>query len=242
MSAGIGRTRALRSFARSLGCADLSGPALARIDSALTHDSYAFERRSGAAAASNERLEFLGDAVIGAAVSDALFAKHPDEAEGRLSRRKAQLVSRSALAAAALRMGVDRLILLGKGEAGAHGERRPSILAGAFESVVGAVYLNEGYPAAQRLLERVHLATAQELAAADPKTALQELAQARYKTAPAYVVTEESGPAHSRAFTVSVSVGRSVLASARGPSKKEAQAAAAAEALARLAAASARDA
>ncbi|MBC5827163.1 MAG: ribonuclease III [Candidatus Eremiobacteraeota bacterium] len=226
----------MRAFARTLGFDPPDAKALALLDAALTHDSYAFERcTSPARGGSYERLEFLGDAVVGAAVASALYEKHPDEAEGRLSRRKGQLVSRMSLAAAALRLGADTLLLLGKGEAAAHGERRPSILAGAFEAIVGAIYLSGGFRAAQDFLERAHLAVAQDAPPAlDPKTALQELAQARHKAPPTYSVTAESGPAHSRAFTVAVSVGKTVLATARGPSKKQAQAAAAAEALQRL--------
>jgi len=209
------------------------------LDEALTHDSFAHEggRAKPAASprpASNERLEFLGDAVVGAAVADYLFRRHPKESEGELSRRRAALVSRAALAATAQRWDVGPLLLLGKGEAAAHGERRPSILAATAEAVIGAVFLAEGFTAASKFVMREHLAHADEDAAADPKTALQELLQGRFKRAPAYAVTSEAGPAHARTFSISVFLGSDLLGTGAGPTKKLAQAAAAADALHRL--------
>ena len=202
------------------------------LDVALTHDSYAYERaRPHAAALSNERLEFLGDAVLGHVVAHALYVRYPGEAEGVLSRRRAALVSRAALAATSRRLEVAPLLLLGKGEAAAGGERRPSILAGVFEALVGAVYLEEGFEAAEAFVVREHLAYAGEPDAADPKTELQEYAQARFKKAPTYAVTDESGPAHAKTFTIEVSVGSKVMGTGSGPTKKQAQAEAAAQAL-----------
>lgn len=204
----------------------------ALLDVALTHDSYGYERaRPGETAVSNERLEFLGDAVLGHAVARYLYERYPDEPEGALSRRRAALVSREALAASAQRLDVGPLLLLGKGEAASGGERRPSILAAVFEALVGAVYLREGFDAAASFVTREHLAHAAVPEASDPKTALQEYAQARFKHAPVYAVTGEAGPAHAKAFTVAVTVGGKVMGTGTGPTKKLAQARAAAQAL-----------
>ena len=221
----------MSAFGRRLGLRAAAGD-LALLDVALTHDSYAHEKsRKNAPAPSNERLEFLGDAVLGHAVSRVLYERFPDESEGSLSRRRAALVSRQALALTATRLGAGALLLLGKGEAAAGGEHRPSILAAVFEALVGAVYLSEGFDAAAAFVEREHLAHAPVPVHADPKTALQEYAQARFKHAPTYAVTSEAGPAHAKAFTVAVSVGGDVLGTGTGPTKKQAQAEAAAQAL-----------
>lgn len=179
-------------------------------------------------------MEFLGDAVLGHVVADALYRRHPDEPEGSLSRRRAALVSRAALAATSRRLAVAPLLLLGKGEAAAGGEQRPSILAGVFEALVGAVYLSEGFEAAARFVAREHLAYANEPDAADPKTELQEYTQARYKRAPIYAVMSEAGPAHAKTFTIAVSVGDKVMGTGSGSTKKQAQAEAAVAALRKL--------
>lgn len=236
MSHDLRRKRALRAFGKRLGLRTAATGDCALLDAALTHDSYAHEHAAAAAAraASNERLEFLGDAVLGLAVARAQFEEHPDDAEGMLSRRRAALVSREALAATARRIEVAPLLLLGKGEAAAGGERRPSILAGVIEALVGAIYLCEGFDAAARFVAREHLAFAADPASADPKTRLQEYAQARFKKPPTYAVTLESGPPHAKTFTIAVSVGESVMGIGTGPTKKQAQAQAAEAALRQL--------
>jgi ribonuclease-3 len=183
---------------------------------------------------SNERLEFLGDAVLGHVVAHALYERFPDDSEGTLSRRRASLVSRSALAVTARRLDIAPALLLGKGEAAAGGEQRPSILAGVFEALIGALYLSEGFDVGRRFIIREHLAYAGEVDAIDPKTALQEYAQARFKRPPAYAVTLESGPAHAKTFTISVSVGGRLMGTGSGPTKKQAQVEAAAQALRKL--------
>lgn len=227
MSVDLGRRRKLRAFGRRLGFkASAGGHQL--LELALTHDSYVSEHPQ---AASNERLEFLGDAVLGAIVAHALYERHPSEAEGRLSARRAALVSRAALAATSERLGVGALLRLGKGEAATGGATRPSILAGAFEAVVGALYASLGFRAAKRFVEREHLAKTEIDALVDPKSALQELAQAKFKRAPAYRVTAQSGPAHARLFMSAVAIGDTLLGTGSGPTKKQAEAAAAREAL-----------
>jgi ribonuclease-3 len=237
VSANVARKRALRAFGKRIGLKASSPEAMALLDAALTHDSYAHEHeRRASGRVSNERLEFLGDAVLGLAAARALYDVHPDEPEGSLSRRRAALVSRDALAATARRLALAPLLLLGKGEAAAGGERRPSILAGVFEALIGAVYLSEGFDAAGAFVSREHLAHSSEPDGLDPKTMLQEYAQARFKRPPAYAVTLESGPAHAKTFTISVSVGDAVMGTGCGPTKKQAQADAAAQALRKLSA------
>jgi len=228
----LSRRRTLRSFGKRAGLREAAKGACELLDVALTHDSYAHERsRPGSAAISNERLEFLGDAVLGHVVARDLYERFPNEPEGSLSRRRASLVSREALAQTARRLDVGPLLLLGKGEAAAGGERRPSILAAVFEALVGAVYLSEGFVAAEAFVTREHLAYAQTPDGSDPKTELQEYAQARFKRAPVYAVTGEAGPAHNKAFTVEVTVGGKVMGTGTGATKKQAQARAAAQAL-----------
>jgi ribonuclease-3 len=235
VSEGLARRKALRAFGRSLGLKATATGDCGLLDDALTHDSYAFEHGgSRRGQVSNERLEFLGDAVVGLVAAAWLYERHPNEPEGWLSRRRQALVSGVALSQTAARIGVGPLLRLGKGEAAGHGARRPSILAGAFEAIGGAVLLAEGYDAAARFIRKVHLAHVPSAAGADPRTALQELAQARFKKPPEYSFESESGPAHARVFKARVSAG-GVVGTGSGSTKKEAQARAAAEALRKLA-------
>ena len=239
MSGSVGRRRHVRAFAERLGLS-AADDGWRVLDEALTHDSYAHERQRAKAAAadetarSNERLEFLGDAVLGAATAAFLFRRYPGDSEGKLSRRRAALVSRASLAETAARWGVADVLLLGKGEAAAHGERRPSILAAAVEAVVGAAFVLDGFSAASRLVTREHLVHADTGVTADPKTALQELLQSRFKRAPSYAVSSEAGPAHAKVYVVRVGIGADLLGTGSGPTKKLAEAAAAADALQRL--------
>jgi len=230
VSEGLSRKRALRSFARRLGVAEGAAES-GLLDTALTHDSYAAEKGGRA---SNERLEFLGDAVLGAVVSHALYLRHTDQPEGMLSRLRAAVVSRNALAQAAQRLEIAPLLLLGRGETAAGGAERPSILAAALEAIIGAVYLSEGLDASRRFIERHHLAHVEPSDVIDPKTALQEYAQAKYKKAPHYAIAAQRGPSHARVFTVSVSVAGKTVGSGEGATKKQAEAAAARAALAKI--------
>jgi len=218
----------MRSLGRALGLAKTASGDCALLDLALTHDSYAYERGAKHALRSNERLELLGDAVVGLAATRFLYDRFPHEREGRLSRLRQSLVSRTALAASAERMRLAPLVRLGKGAKGA--TLRPSILAGAFEAVAGAAFVCEGFAAAARFVERTHLAHAALTSGADPRTELQELSQARFGRAPVYSLTGESGPAHARVFTARVSSG-GVVGTGSGSTKKQAQAEAAAKAL-----------
>jgi ribonuclease-3 len=201
---------------------------------ALTHTSWLHEH-TGEAAGHNERLEFLGDAVINLAVSEALYARHPDDDEGVLSARRAAIVSASGLAALAIRMDLGAYLALGEGEAARVGQQRPSILASAFEAVAGALLLDVGWEATRDWL----IATATpELDAGlaptllkSPKSRLQEATQRTTGGRPAYRVIEAAGPDHEKVFRVEVAVGDEVLGMGIGPSRRVAETAAAAEAV-----------
>lgn len=201
---------------------------------ALTHSSWLHEH-PGEAAGHNERLEYLGDAVINLAVSEALYARHPDDDEGILSARRAAIVSAPGLAALATRIDLGAFLALGEGEAARVGPRRPSILASAFEALAGALLLDAGWAVTRDWL----LATAAtELDAGlaptllkSPKSRLQEATQRTTGGRPAYRVLEAVGPDHDKVFRVEVAVGDEVLGMGIGPSRRIAETAAAAEAV-----------
>lgn len=231
MARELARRRALRQLGRRLGLKEAAQGDCPLLDLALTHDSYVSQTRAAGQRPSNERLEFLGDALLGAIVAQALYAHHPEKSEGKLSPLRASLVSQAALAETARRLELAAVLLLGKGERAAGGAQRPSILASAFEALVAAVYLSEGFGAARRFVEREHLAHATPAQTVDPKTALQEYSQAKFKQAPRYTVTAQSGPPHARTFTVTVAIGANVVGSGDGGTKKQAETAAARQAL-----------
>ncbi len=204
------------------------------LERALTHRSFAHERESGE---HYERLEFLGDAVLGLVAVGWLYERHPDLSEGRLSKLKSRLVSRSTLVAAAERLELGSLLRLGVGEERSGGRSKPSLLADAMEAVLGAVFLDRGFEAARRVAIPLLETASTELAdsrASDPKTRLQELAQARGLDLPEYRVVEEEGPDHRKRFTVTCNVAGREAGRAEGRSKKLAEQRAAAAALARL--------
>lgn len=198
---------------------------------ALTHPSYANERRG---VTDNQRLEFLGDSVLGFCTSDILFERFPTADEGTLTRIRAELVNTETLAAWARSVGLQAELRLGKG-ADAGGLRESSnVLADAVEAMIAAAYLDGGLDAARRLCEQIvqaPLESMQVAGARDPKSELQERVQANGGEPPTYVVVDSSGPAHARSFAVSVQIGEKVVAQGRGRSKREAERAAAAEAL-----------
>jgi ribonuclease III len=230
VSRQLARKRTLRTLARKIGLPQSAG--LQLLDAALTHESYAMEHPSDAT--SNERLEFLGDAILGAIVAQALYRLLPHLREDRLSRMRASLVSRDALARSAELLDLGSFVLLGRGEREAGGARRPRILANVFEAIVGAFFLAGGMQGATDFVTSHHLARAQASDTADPKTRLQELIQAKFKKAPHYAVTAQTGPPHERQFTVAVHIGGRVLGRGTGATKREAQSNAAREALANL--------
>lgn len=201
---------------------------------ALTHRSYAFEF-AAPDVVSNERLEFLGDAVLELISSDLLYRRFPKAQEGEMSDMRAALVRASTLAAFARRLQLGRHLRLGRGEETTGGRDRELLIASAFEAVVGALYLDGGIRAAKALVEpllRDELARITEgKAIKDPKSRLQELAQARLGVTPTYRVISESGPSHDRTFEVEVHIGELTAAHGSGRSKRQAEQNAAAAAL-----------
>ena len=203
-------------------------PGLLRL--ALTHRSYAFE---AGGLPTNERLEFLGDAVLGIVVTDDIYHRFPEAPEGRLAKIRAAAVNTQSLADVARGLGLGTHVLLGKGEEQSGGRDKDSILADTMEAVLGAVYLDQGLAAADALIRRLFSALLADLAtrraSLDYKTSLQELTAAELSSLPVYLVTEE-GPDHEKRFTAVVLVDDEPLGRGEGRSKKEAEQAAAQEA------------
>lgn len=190
---------------------------------ALRHRSWCSEHPGHE---SNERLEFLGDAVLGWVVADVVFRRHAGSHEGRLTDLRKGVVNAVALADIARGLDVGRYLLLGRGESAAGGRDKPSILSDALEAIIGAVYLDGGAEAAYQLVLRLlgeRLDAPDDLAPfADFKTMLQELAARRFEAAPMYVLTEE-GPDHAKRFHASVIVAGALLGEGDGSSKKQAE-------------------
>jgi ribonuclease III len=199
---------------------------------ALTHVSY--ERRNSAD--HNEVLEFLGDAVLGLAVSDLLMRHNPEKSEGDLSRMRAGLVNSAVLAEKAAALKLGPLLRLGKGEERSDGRGKPSILAGAFEALLGAVYQDGGYEAARRIVERYFVADVAErnLGQQDFKTRLQEISQMLFHEPPVYRIVAELGPDHDKCFVTEIAVGGKILGKGQGKSKKQSEQEAAERALIEL--------
>ena len=201
---------------------------------ALTHRSYAFENELPA---NNERLEFLGDAVLGIVVTDMAFREFPEMPEGELAKLRAAIVNMGALADVARDLGLGRFVLLGRGEEMSGGPDKSSILADALEALLGAVYLDRGLPAARKLIERVFrprmIAYVRGEGERDYKTILQELASAELRSVPEYRIRER-GPDHQKEFTATVFLAGKEWGTGIGRSKKEAEQQAAHEAYIRL--------
>lgn len=219
-------------FERTLGVR-FDQPALR--DAALTHRSYAFEQGLDV---TNERLEFLGDAVLGLVVTDMAFREFPQMSEGELAKLRAAIVNMSALAEVARDLDLGKHVLLGKGEEMSGGREKSSIVADALEAILGAVYLDLGLDAARSLIERLFrprmIAYVRGEGERDYKTILQELASQDIGSLPEYRLTER-GPDHEKEFTAVVYLGGRAWGSGIGRSKKEAEQQAAHEAYRRLA-------
>jgi ribonuclease III len=201
---------------------------LSLLQHALAHRSWCGEQEGGAP--SNERLEFLGDAVLGLVVAGYTYTRYPDFPEGKLAKVRSAVVNARVLAHVAGRLGVGEVLLLGRGEEGSGGRTKASILADAFEAVLGAVYLDAGWDAAQTLVLR-ELGEPIERAAAEPddfdhKSRLQEKAVRDGEGTPRYVVVG-SGPDHDRAYVAEVFLGGTRRGVGEGRSKKDAEQAAA---------------
>jgi ribonuclease-3 len=201
---------------------------------ALTHRSYVHSSPN-APRESNERLEFLGDSVLGLVVTEHLYRLYPDEHEGQLTKTKSLLVSKAILSRRALAMGLGRFVLMSHSEVESGGRQRLSILADAFEAVIGAIYLDLGYDAARQFIERWLLrevgAIMSDKRHTNYKSQLQEYVQSTWRTHPIYHIRSEMGPDHSKMFMVEVLVGRRALGHGKGSNKKEAEQAAARDAL-----------
>ncbi len=207
------------------------------LEQALVHSSYVNENTSSASV-SNERLEFLGDAVLGMIFAEKLYQDHPEISEGEMTKLRSYLVCRDTLAGVAEAIGLGEYIYLGKGEESNGGRRKPTNLADTLEAVIAAVFLDQGLEATRGFILRLFNAELARLAsqgvAADYKSQLQQLAQARQQEIPLYHIIETTGPDHDRRFAIEVSLGDTVLGRGSGKSKKLAETEAAREALEKL--------
>ena len=208
---------------------------IALLQNALTHSSYANERWHNSLK-SNERLEFLGDSILGMVVAEYLYKTFPDRPEGELTRMRADMVCEKALAAVAARIELGNHLMLGNGEELGGGRSRDSILADAVESVIAASFLDGGMEAARKFIEKFILVEVpvKKMNNADYKTALQELVQQKKNQTLSYKLVGESGPDHDKRFEVEVSLNGNVVGLGSGSSKKRAEQMAAQSALAKL--------
>lgn len=204
------------------------------LTSAMTHRSYLNEHRE-ADWEHNERLEFLGDAVLELVVTDFLFNKYPEKPEGELTAIRAALVNTVSLAESSEQLGINDYLLMSKGEAKDTGRARQYILANAFEACIGAIYRDKDYAAAEAFIA-THLFSKTERIVdkrlwQDPKSRFQELSQEKFSVTPTYDLVSQDGPDHDRVFTVGVFLKKDKIAEGQGRSKQEAERAAAEAAL-----------
>ena len=199
---------------------------LGLLTEALTHRSYLNEHRDYTGS-HNERLEFLGDAVLELAATDFLFKKFPTKPEGELTAYRAALVNTVSLAESAQALGINDYLLLSKGESKDTGRARDVILADAFEAIIGAIYLDSGYEAAEAFVAKNLYTKIDDVIAKrsyqDAKSRFQELAQEKRGVTPNYETLSEVGPDHNKRFTVGVFIGASEIARGEGQSKQEAE-------------------
>ena len=221
--------KSLQQIARKLQV-DIHDFAL--LQQALTHRSFLGE---SAEAQSNERLEFLGDSVLGIVVAEYLFIQFPDRPEGDLAKAKAVAVSEPVLAESAKALGMQDMVLMSSGEEASGGRRRLSIMADAFEALIAVIYLDSGLEAARQFILRALESILQDIERKehirDYKTLLQEHTQGIHKKAPAYIVVDELGADHDKTFTVEAKLDDHLLGRGIGKSKKQAEQAAALQAL-----------
>lgn len=200
---------------------------------AFTHRSYLNEHKGFGE--HNERLEFLGDAVLELIVSEFLFHKYPTKPEGELTAYRAALVNTVSISEAAQELGMNEFLLLSKGEAKDKGRARQYILANTYEAFIGALYLDQGYDAAARFIAETLLAKAEKIVTQglwmDSKSEFQELSQEKFGTTPHYELVAETGPDHDKHFTSAVYIGGREIARGEGKSKQEAEQQAAEKAL-----------
>jgi len=193
-------------------------------DLAFCHKSFAYENGN---LANNERLEFLGDAVLSLIISEELYNCHPELSEGKLSKIRSQLVSRRMLAHKAKILHLDEILKLGKGEEQTGGRNRVSILAGVFETLLGAIYLDSGIETIREFIITNIINTEKELfegnIIGDYKSDLQEVAQRKYQTIPVYKIVSETGPDHHKEFNTEVYINNELMGTGSGKSKKQAE-------------------
>ena len=229
------KTRTLGSLEAALGVS-FGDRELLRL--ALVHSSYLNENHD-AFSEPNERLEFLGDALIGAVVANELYCRYSEWSEGRLTQARSALVRGDTLARVGKKLGLGHHLYMGRGEQAAGGRERPTNLADALEAVVGALFLDQGYEAARDWflgVSAAELSTLEEgRLGTDPKSSLQELTQGKGQGVPSYRITEAAGEAHARQFTAEVSVDGRIVGQGAGARKHQAEQAAAAAALQKLA-------
>ncbi len=204
------------------------------LDLALTHPSFQHEQ-AGGGTGDYQRLEFLGDAILGMVLAEALFLQYPDENEGTLSRLRSQMADQDTLASLARKLGFGPFIRLGRGEEQSSGSDKDSILADILESIIAAVYIDGGFESARgfvvRLFTEILAKPDAELKTGDAKSILQEILSSRKLPPPHYSLMEESGPPHDREFVFQVFVEEKLLGTGIGRSKKHAQQSAASKAL-----------
>lgn len=202
--------------------------------SAITHRSYLNEHKE-ATQEHNERLEFLGDAVLELVVTDYLFRKYPDKPEGELTAVRAALVNTVSLSESSDKLGINDYLLLSKGESKDTGRARQYILANAFEAVIGALYLDQGYDVAAQFIASQLFGKTERIVEKrlwqDPKSRFQELSQEHVSITPTYELTDQVGPDHDRIFTIGVYLRKEKVAEGQGRSKQEAEQAAAEKAI-----------
>ncbi len=230
-------TKHVESFERLENIIDYSFKNKKNLLLALTHSSYANEKRNEGLS-SNERLEFLGDAVLNIVISDYIFKKRPNLSEGEMSKTRASMVCESALMKCAESIKLGSFIMLGKGEENTGGRQRASILSDAFEAVIGAIYIDGGIEKASKFIFMAmseiigHMDNSEVFI--DYKTKLQEVIQKTSEDKIFYQILEEKGPDHDKEFVIQLSIGNNVLGTGVGKSKKEAEQNAAKAALAKL--------
>ena len=224
MTTGLGsKKRKLDDLSRKLGHT-FNDPEL--LLQAFRHSSYVNEQLD-IKQTDNERLEFLGDAVLDLVISDLLMKSFQDAEEGDLSKYRAMVVHETALYHVALTLGLGDYLLLGKGEEQTKGREKPSILADTMEALLGAIYLDAGFDRVFEVINRLFLPLLEKVDKKemlhDYKSLLQEFTQQTYKTLPRYHLIEESGPAHDKTFKIVLTINEEILAEGKGKSKKEAE-------------------
>ena len=230
-------TRTLKQYLQ--GLEDILGHHFINFDllvNALTHSSYANE--NGTLLPNNERLEFLGDAVLELSISDEIYRRYPSANEGSLTALRAKLVSEPTLAGLARELGIQEYLLLGKGEDSQGGRERPAVLCDALEALFGAIFLDADFLTAQNCILRVYAglwpATVQPPKKKDYKSQLQDLTQKLFKPLPKYTLKHSSGPEHEKIYTIDLYLPDNTIIQAQGSSVKKAEQNAACEALQRL--------